>query len=193
VRKGSSRFRGLCRLAATFALVATPTATELAAQGSLATDPTLGLLVRGGDGPVATLAVGVVGSYPVRPHLHLRAEGLRYFQGLESCEAEFPESHRCASSPLSGVIGVSMRRPGDTWALRLDTGAGVHIEDSDFGGTAPVLQLGAGIERGFGRAWAVEATFSWTRTFNDTWEDRLGEPLQYALFGIGLRRGWDRR
>jgi hypothetical protein len=164
-----------------------------AAQAPSAPGPSVGVSLQAGDGPAFTLAVGLVGTAPLRPGLELRGQVLKAFQGIESCEAEFPASQRCASSPLAALGGLSLARPAGPWGLRLDAGAGVHLEEADFGGTSPLMQLGGGVERPLGSAWVGEATVSWTRAFNDTWEDRLGEPLAYLLVGVGIRRRLGRR
>ena len=169
--------------------------TGVLAQGpSGGVDPSLGVALRAGDGPAATVAAGLVASWPLRPrlHLHLRGELMKAFQGLEPCEAEFPSSHRCNSSPVKGILGLSFRHPIGSWAFGLDAGAGVHLEDDAFGGGTPLIQLGGAMEKNLGPAWVAEATVSWARAFNDVWEERLGEPLQYLLVGVGIRRRWSR-
>lgn len=155
-------------------------------------DPSLGLAFRAGEGPAATVAVGLIATHPLGPRLQLRGEITKAYQGLESCEAEFPSSQRCNSSPFMGIAGLSLRRPLGSWALGLNAGGGLHREEEEFGGWAPLVQLGGVMERNIGPAWIAEATVSWARAFNDVWEDRLGEPLQYVLLGVGLRRRWSR-
>ncbi|CAN5731732.1 hypothetical protein BH23GEM11_BH23GEM11_00620 [soil metagenome] len=155
-------------------------------------DPTGGVTLRAGSGPAATVMAGLVGTYPLGPQLRLRAEGLKAFQGIETCEAEFPDSQRCRSSPLMGVVGLSYQVPAGLWSFGLNAGAGVHFEDEAFGGAAPMLQLAGVLERALGDAWVGEATVFWAQAFNDTWEERIGESLGYVLIGVGLRRRWHR-
>jgi hypothetical protein len=155
-------------------------------------DPSPGVAFRAGEGPAATVAVGLVASWPLRPRLHFRGEVMKAIQGVAGCEAEFPSSQRCSSSPVLGVLGFSLRQPMGSWALGLDTGAGVHLEEEAFGGGTPLVQLGGAMERNLGPAWVAEATVSWSRARNHVWEVRLGEPLEYVLVGVGLRRRWSR-
>jgi hypothetical protein len=138
------------------------------------------------------VAMGLTASCPLRPRLQLRAELMKAFQGLESCEAEFPSSQRCNSSPIVGIVGLSFRHPIGSWAFGLDAGAGVHLEEEAFGGETPLVQLTGAMERNLGPTWVAEATMSWSRALNDVWEERLGEPLQYVLVGVGIRRRWSR-
>jgi hypothetical protein len=154
--------------------------------------PSGGITLRAGSGPAATIMAGVVGTHPLGPRLRLRAEALKSFQGIETCQDQFPDSHRCRSSPLMGVVGLSYHRPADLWSFGLGAGAGVHLEDEEFGGAAPMLQLRGGLERVLGDAWVGEATVLWAQVFNATWEEQIGEPLGYFLVGMELRRRWRR-
>lgn len=100
------------------------------------------------------------------------------FQGLEGCEAEFPDPQRCASSPFTGIVALSFRHPTDSWAFGLDAGAGVHVEDEAFGGSAQLVRFGGAMERSLNTGWVAEGRPVVGRALNDVWEERLGESLQ---------------
>lgn len=162
------------------------------AQDDPVRDLSLGVVLRAGAGPAATLAAGLAGTHPLSAGLGLRAEALKAFQGLESCEDEFPRSQRCASSPWMGVVALSWRRPARSWSFGLDAGAGLHLEEEAFGGASPLLHLGGAFERSIGDRWILESTVVAARALNGTWEDRIGDPLGYLLIGIGIRQRWTR-
>lgn len=154
--------------------------------------PSLGGSLRFGQGPVITVAGGVLGTLPLGARVQVRGEVMKASQGIETCEAEFPASQRCSSSPLIGILGLSLHRPVGAFGLGLGAGTGVHVEEEAFGGTSPLVQMVGVVERSLGSAWVAEANLSWLHAFNATWEERLGERLQYFLVGVALRRSWQR-
>lgn len=181
--RGPSAVAPLAALA--MALVLSP-AHELSAQdrgGSF-----VGVTIRGGSGPVATVSLAADGAIEVATRARLTAEVGRLFQGIETCESEFPASFRCSAEPLQALVGVSLLHPSPAWTLRLDLAGGVHRVDREFGGTSPLVRIGGGIEKELTPRWLLAFDVSWSRAVNDSWRDRLGEWPDYTLLGIGVKR-----
>lgn len=150
--------------------------------------PDIALAVRGGRGPAATLEMALSGTVSPTSGLRLGVEAARLFQGIESCEQEFPDSYRCSARPLQLLVGASVLRPSGSWLLRGDAAVGAHRVSEDFGGTSPLLRLGGGVERELSADWVLQVDAAWSRAFNATWRHRLGAPPVYRMMGVGIRR-----
>jgi hypothetical protein len=53
--------------------------------------------------------------------------------------------------------------------------------------TAPVMSTHSG-GIGVSANWVLQVDGAWSRAFNATWRDRLGDPPVYRMVGVGVRR-----
>lgn len=150
--------------------------------------PSIALALRAGGGPAPTLEVALSGALSPTSGLRLTLEAARLTQGIGVCEQEFPDSYRCSARPVQLLAGASLLHPVGSWLIRGDAAVGAHRVDADFGGTSPLLRLGGGVERELSADWALQVDAAWSRAFNATWRDRLGDPPVYRMMGVGVRR-----
>lgn len=150
--------------------------------------PSIALALRAGQGPAPTLELALSGTISPSSGLRLTVEAARLTQGIGVCEQEFPDSYRCSARPVQLLAGASLLHPVGSWLIRGDAAVGAHRVDADFGGTSPLLRLGGGVERELSADWALQVDAAWSRAFNATWRDRLGDPPVYRMMGVGVRR-----
>lgn len=160
----------------------------IAVQPAASHRPSIALALRAGHGPAPTLELALSGAMSPSPGLRLTAEAGRLTQGIGVCEDQFPDSYRCSARPIQLLGGASILRPAGSWLLRGDAAVGAHRVDDEFGGTSPLLRLGGGVERELSAYWVLQVDAAWSRAFNATWRDRLGDPPVYRMMGVGVRR-----
>jgi hypothetical protein len=148
-----------------------------------------GPVISAGGGTLPVVGVGVAARIPLTDNWRVGLEAGRTW-GVGVCEAAWPESYRCSAGPVELLVGVAASRTVGPVRAHLEGMSGVHRVDAEFGGTAPLLRLGTGLDLALGRLWTLVLVAHSGRALNGTWEDRLGDPPTSHRLGLGILRIW---